>query len=259
MQAEPAIWDSAEVDWDSYDLVVLRSPWDYLPRRDEFVAWAHRTGHKLLNPAGVVEWNTDKRYLAELAAAGVPVIPTTFISPDDLWIPPTVDGEYVIKPAISGGSLDTGRYGPTHQPEATDHIGRLQRGGRVAIVQPYLPAVDTYGETALLYFALDGRLVFSHAIRKGPMLDGPAAVVEGLYKPEEITPRVASAAELTVGDAVVAALPDGLLYARVDLIPDTDGIPLVIEVELTEPSLFFGHSEGAAERFAAAIVARLGQ
>ncbi len=257
--AVPEVWDAPEVDWDAYDLVILRSPWDYMSRRKEFVSWAHSVA-RLANPAPIVEWNTDKRYLAELAAAGAPVIPTTFVGPTETWTPPAGDAEYVIKPAVSAGSLDTGRYGPSHTAAATAHIGRLQADGRVVMVQPYLPAVDTYGETALLYFAepADGRLAFSHAIRKGPMLTGPYTGVAGLYKEEQIEPRVPTSAELAVGEAVVAALPGGLLYARVDLIPDPAGNPLLVEVELTEPSLFFGYDLDAAPRFAAAVRARLG-
>lgn len=256
--ASPVVWDAPAVDWSAFDLVVLRSPWDYALRRDEFVAWA-KTVARLANRADIVEWNTDKRYLAELAAAGIPVTPTTFVAPTDMWLPPTAEGEYVIKPAISAGSRDTGRYGPSDREEAIAHLGRLQRDGRVTMVQPYLPAVDTYGETALLYFADpgSGRLTFSHAIRKGPMLQGPDGEVIDLYKAEKVSPRVPSEAELAVGDAVLTVLPTGLLYARVDLIPDPAGDPLLVEVELTEPSLFFEHGPGSADRFAASIAAAL--
>jgi hypothetical protein len=258
IEAVAAVWDDPAVDWASFDATVLRSPWDYATRRDEFVRWARRVP-RLSNSVDIVEWNTDKRYLGELAGAGVPVAPTTFITPTDMWLPPTADGEYVIKPSISAGSKDTGRYGPEHRDQAIAHVARLQRDRRVVMVQPYLPAVDTYGETALLYFAdpATGRLVFSHAIRKGPMLEGPDVGVEGLYKPEAISARVPSEQELAVADAVLMTLPGGLLYARIDLIPDLDGNPVLLEVELTEPSLFFEHSPGAADRFAASIAALL--
>lgn len=245
-------WDDPSADWNCYDLVVLRSPWDYTERPAQFTAWA-LTVPNLVNPASVVEWNTDKRYLAELAAAGIPVTPTTFVASSDSWQPPSGDGEYVIKPAVSAGSRDTGRYGPESAALAKAHMRRLQRDGRLVMVQPYLSAVDSHGETALLYF--DG--VFSHAIRKGPLLDGPDSGLEGLFKQEDITPRTATSAELAVGDAVVKTLPPGLLYARVDLIPDRDGNPLLLELELTEPSLFFGYAENAASRYADAILTRL--
>jgi len=257
IHAEPAVWDDPAVDWASYDLVVLRSPWDYFYRRDEFVAWAASVP-KLLNPAPVIEWNTDKRYLRELAAVGVPVVETTWVEPGDAWTPPA-DGVYVIKPAVSAGSKDTGKYGPADADLAAAHVRRLQAAGRLVMIQPYLPAVDSYGETALLHFAdpSTGEPAFSHAIRKGPMLVGPDTGVEGLYVPEAITPREPTEAERAVARRALAAAPTGLLYARVDLIPGVDGEPLLVELELTEPSLFFAFAEGAAERFADAVAAAL--
>lgn len=253
--AVPAVWDDKSVDWSAYDMVVLRSPWDYAARRDEFVAWA-KSVPRLMNPADIVEWNTDKRYLAELAAAGVPVTPTTFLAPQEMWLPPSGPGGYVIKPAISAGSQDTGRYGPGDEAAAIAHIGQLQRDGRISMIQPYLDAVDTYGETGLMYLAdpASGRLVFSHAIRKDAMLEGPFTGEKALFKPETISARVPSAAELAVAEGVVTALPTrSLLYARIDVIPDAQGDPMLLELELTEPSLFFAISLGAAERYAAAI------
>jgi hypothetical protein len=263
--ATPVIWDDPAVDWDAYGLAVLRSPWDYAPRRDEFVAWAASVP-RLANPAAVVEWNTDKQYLAELAAAGVRIVPTTWVSPDAAasWPPPT-DGHWVIKPSISAGSRDTGRYDMSrvdHREQARMHIDRLVDEGRTVMVQPYLEAVDTYGETALMFVATGSGLGFSHAIRKGPLLDGPDLGLPGLYKPEAITARRPSAAEQALAEQVLAAMPAGLgelLYARVDVIPGPDGAPMVIELELTEPSLFLGFAAGAPERFADAIAAYAGR
>lgn len=256
--AEPAVWDDPAVDWAGYDLVVLRSPWDYVPRRDAFVAWAAGVP-RLANPADVVAWNTAKTYLSVLADAAVPVVPTTWVRPSDAWRPPAT-GEYVVKPAISSGSRDTGRYTADQGDLARAHVARLQAAGRLVMVQPYLSAVDTHGETALLF--LGGQ--YSHAVRKGPMLDGPdhdsAGRAPGLYRPERITAREPSLPELAVAQKVLAAVPGGperLLYARVDLIPGPDGEPLLVELELTEPSLFLGYADGAAERFAKAITARL--
>jgi hypothetical protein len=257
VRAEPVVWDDPAVDWAGYDLAVLRSPWDYAPRRAEFVDWAARVP-RLANPAPVVTWNTDKRYLAELERAGVPVVPTRWLEPGDGGVDAVLDGdgEWVVKPAVSAGSLDTGRYDladPEHRALARAHADRLLAAGRTVMVQPYLSAVDGYGETALLYF--DGR--FSHAIRKGPMLDGPDLGVAGLYKVEDISARVPTAAELEVARLVLAAAPADLLYARVDLIPGPDGAPVLVELELTEPSVFLGYADGAAQRFAEAIAARL--
>jgi hypothetical protein len=253
-------WDDPTVDWAGYDLAVLRSPWDYPARRDAFVAWAARVP-RLANPADIVVWNTDKHYLRDLAAAGVPVTPTDFVEPGGSWTPPAA-GDWVVKPAISAGSQDTGRYLLPDQLEvARAHVHRLTDAGRTAMIQPYLAAVDTAGETAVLCTPdASGELSYSHAIRKGAMLTGPdtGAVAAALY--EQITPRTPTPAELETAAAVLAAIPGGakrLLYARIDLIPGPDGEPLLVELELTEPSLFFRTAQGSAGRLADAILARL--
>jgi hypothetical protein len=252
-------WDD-DIDWSAFDLTVLRSPWDYTLRRDAFVAWAGTVPH-LANPADIVAWNTDKRYLAELAAAGVPVTPTTFIGPDQVFVLPE-PGEWVVKPSISAGSRDTGRYHlPAQAAAASAHVRRLQAAGRTVLIQPFLSAVDTAGETALLFLPDAGDdLTFSHAIRKGPILTGPDGGPEDKSAREKITPRTATDADLDVAAQALAAIPGGaarLLYARVDVIPGPDGSPLLVELELTEPSLFLLHADGAADRLADAILRRL--
>lgn len=252
-------WDDPAADWSAFDLAILRSPWDYVPRRDAFVAWAQRVP-RLLNPADVIAWNTDKTYLRDLAAKGLPVTPTSFVPPGETWPPPS-GGEWVVKPTISAGSQDTGRYLlPSQTSLAATHVTRLTAAGRTAMIQPYLSGVDTLGETALLFFPDEtGRLAFSHAARKGPILTGPD---EGEIAPgsEEITPRTPSPAELSAATQILTAVPGGpdrLLYARVDLIPGPDGAPLLLELELTEPSLFLRTAPAAAARLAEAILARL--
>jgi hypothetical protein len=257
VSAEPAVWDDLSVDWSGYDLAVLRSAWDYPGRRADFLAWARRVP-RLANPADVVEWNTDKRYLGDLDAAGVPVVPTTWVAPGEPWRAP-VDGHWVVKPAVGAGSVDTGRYDLSDASQrslAVAHVRRLGVAGRVAMIQPYLAAVDTLGETGLIFVGS----AYSHAIRKGAMLSGPAEPVDGLYKVEEFSAREPSAAERAVAAQALAAVPAGahrLLYARVDLIPGPDGDPLVVELELTEPSLFLDTAEGAVDRLATAIAAAL--
>ncbi len=248
--AEPVVWDNPEVDWDSYELAVVRSAWDYSLRRDEFVGWAE-TVPRLLNCAEVIRWNTDKRYLAEVPGA----VPTTFVAPGESWDPP--DGHYVVKPTVSAGSTSTARYGPGDDDRSRLHVHELLAANRVAMVQPYLGAVDTCGETALMFFSGE----YSHAIRKGAMLKpGDAPTARVLYLEEDIRPRDPEPAERAAAEHVLDALPwprDQLLYARVDLIPGPDGAPTVIELELTEPSLFFSYSPGAPERLASRVVERL--
>ena len=261
----PAVWTDVDVDWASFAAVVLRETWDYSERRDEFLAWTRRVADVtlLLNPAAVVEWNTDKRYLRDLADAGVPVVPTLFVAPSDDpdgWRPPEGYDDFVVKPAVSAGSRDTVRYsasGPMDAPRS--QVRRLLEAGRTVMVQPYLDAVDAAGETAVLFIGGE----YSHAIRKGPLLvrGVEGARVEGLFVEEQIDPREPSADELAVARDVVARIPggaDAVLYARVDLIPDPMGRPQLLELELTEPSLFLAHSAGAPTRLASAIARHAG-
>ncbi|NVI86858.1 RimK family alpha-L-glutamate ligase [Actinomadura sp. BRA 177] len=251
-EAEPVVWDG-DVDWSRYDLVVVRSTWDYTSRRDEFVAWAESLP-RVLNPAEVIRWNTDKRYLRDLAGAGVPVVPTLW-DPDDI---PSEWPEYVIKPAVSIGSGDTARWGPGEEERARAHLRSLRDAGRTAMVQPYLSAVDSVGETALVF--CDGE--YSHAGRKAQILTAGAGI-EGPVRNDrtrgQVSASTATEAELDVANRALAAVPGGenLLYARVDLIPGPDGSPLIIELELTEPNLYLHHAPGSAESFAKAIAARL--
>jgi glutathione synthase/RimK-type ligase-like ATP-grasp enzyme len=257
-------WDDPGADWSRFSLALLRSAWDYAPRLGEFLEWAQRASHltKLLNPVQVVRWNTDKHYLADLAHKGVPIVPSEFIEPGEdgaarlaQFLDRHGEAEFVVKPAVGAGSRDAQRHHHEDRSAATAHVRRLLDARRSVLLQPYLHRVDEYGETALMYF--DGS--FSHAIRKGPLLRRGEGPTEGLFATETITPREPSAAELHVGSQAMAAMPFPTpLYARVDLILDSDGAPCVLELELTEPSLFFVHAPGSAERFAAAIMARIG-
>ncbi|WP_375498792.1 RimK family alpha-L-glutamate ligase [uncultured Jatrophihabitans sp.] len=260
VQPQWAAWDDPTVDW-SGDLVVLRSTWDYPNRRAEFLTWTASVPH-LANPAEVVAWNSDKRYLADLAATGLDVVPTAVADPANLEVPDA--DEFVVKPSVGAGSGGVGRFRRDARGlrAARAHLEALHAAGYTALVQPYLADVDTRGETALVY--VDG--TFSHAARKGPMLAADARHPLGgqlddeLFVPEAITARKPSDAELAVGDAAVAAVRDRFgstpLYARVDLLPSAGG-PVVVELELIEPSLFLDCAESAATTFAAAIAARI--
>jgi glutathione synthase/RimK-type ligase-like ATP-grasp enzyme len=259
LDARFAVWDDAAVDWAAPRLVVVRSTWDYSDRRDAFLRWAQGVP-RLCNPDPVLRWNTDKRYLDDVADAGLAVVPTAFVTPDGPR--PPLRGDVVVKPAVSAGARDAARFEPARHREAHAHLSTLQRAGRTAMLQPYLRSVDERGETALLY--VDG--AFSHAIRKGPILppEGePPRLREhegGLFAAEEITPREPTPDERAAGDAVLAHLEGRfgrLLYARVDLVEDDRGMPRVLELELAEPSLFLGYADGAPERLAAAIAARV--
>ncbi|MEP6851666.1 MAG: hypothetical protein ABJA87_03270 [bacterium] len=262
------VWDDPTVDWADWDLVVVRSTWDYTTRREEFVRWARRVP-RLVNPADVIAWNSDKTYLRDLAAAGVAVVATTWAAPGEPLVLPD-SGEFVVKPVIGAGSMGVGRFEVDNRAQALAHGAALHADGLAVMVQPYVNAVDTAGEVALIH--LDGR--YSHCIRKAAMLarsapipavspaDGPVAGLSSerrLFVSERISARAPTDEERTVAAGVLANVPIAadLLYARVDLVPGEDG-PLLLELELTEPSLFLQYDDGAAGRLATAIATRAG-
>ena len=248
IEAAPAVWDDPAVDWAAHDLVVVRSTWDYVPRRDAFLAWAGSVP-RLHNPADVLTWNTDKTYLRDLAAAGVPVVPTEYVAPGEPYVPPA--GPVVVKPTVSASAQDTERYDDARDGAAL--VARLHAQGRTAMVQPYLSGVDVEGETAVLLF--DGEP--SHGARKQALLTGPPVDLDDDLA--MMSEREPTAEQVEVARAAVAAVPhDGpLLYARVDLVPGPDGSPVVLELELAEPSLFLRYAPGSAQRCARAVAARL--
>jgi O-ureido-D-serine cyclo-ligase len=263
VSAEIADWDDPQVRWGGFDAALLRSAWDYTERLSEFLAWVERTAAvtTLLHPPAVVRWNSDKHYLAQLAQQGLPTVASRFCEPHEeaaqaleAFLAQQHEAELVVKPAVGAGSRDTRRHARTARPQILGHMRKLLDAGRSVLLQPYLPSVDHEGETALIY--LDGR--FSHAIRKGPLLPAGAPATAALFAPEEITARAAGSDERSVAEGILARLPFGtLLYARIDLIRGAHGEPRLLELELTEPSLFFAHAPGSADRLAAATLARL--
>lgn len=253
IEANVSDWDDPAVDWSAPDLVVARSCWDYTWRHEQFMAWAASVP-RLANPASVLAWNSDKRYLAQLADHGVPVVTT-------VWNPSTIEElppsrQWVVKPNVSAGSRDTARWSTA--ADVLAHARELIEAGRHAMVQPYLEGVDADGETALLFFGGE----FSHCARKGPLLqiDEGVVDVESRYdlSPRDPTPAQHSLARAVL-DTVRDLVPGGddLLYARVDLIPDAAGEPVLLELEITEPSLFLPHDLAAPDRFAVAVAAAL--
>ena len=243
-------WDDADADWDGYALAVLRSTWDYSWRLDEFLSWAGGVP-RLRNAVELLRWNTDKTYLRDLERAGLPIVPT-------VWSPTTVEAlpdaeEWVVKPSISAGSRDTARW--TDRGAALAHAAELIAAGRTAMLQPYLTSVDEHGETALLF--LGGR--FSHAVRKGPLLQRGEGVRQdrdsrGDLRPIDPTPEQRDVAQWVfdaVGDLVPGAAAP--LYARIDLVQDGGGRPVLLELELAEPSLFLPQVPEAVARFTAAV------
>jgi len=233
-------WDDPQTE--NADLVILRAAWDYAERREEFLAWTARV-RNLLNAPTVVGWNSDKHYLQDLADAGIPTVPSSFLEPGDPVAIPA-GGEVVVKPAIGAGSIDTFRFAQAAAAEA--HAAALLNAGRSVLVQPYDRRVEG-GETALVF--LGGQQ--SHAFVKGPMLP-PQGVTPELHESGTYVAETLSAADpdfrlWELGHGVLDAAASHLgiprnefLYARVDLIGGNDaaaGEPVLLELELIEPGL----------------------
>lgn len=268
-------WDDPSVDWAGFGAVIIRSTWDYTDRLDEFLDWVDHVGvvTRLVNPADTVRWSADKRYLADLAAAGIPVVPTAFVAPGDepLAMPLGVDGApvdvAVAKPTVGAGSSGAQRCST---PEAlADHVAALHADGRTAMVQPYLGGLDEHGETALCFGpGPDGGLAFSHAFVKGPILRSTEVEQVGdLFAKEDIGPRTPTDAERELGERALSSSPvaalSGVEFARVDIAPhgpggrdEADSL-VVVELELIEPSFYFESSPGSAAWLAAAFVEHL--
>ncbi|MGE0785367.1 MAG: RimK family alpha-L-glutamate ligase [Sandaracinaceae bacterium] len=251
--ASLAAWDDPDVAWDRYDVCVLRSAWNYYHDRPGFLAWARRVDgvSRLENPLSVVEDNTDKRYLARLAAAGVPIVPTEIVAPGER---PELDAllarrgwdDVVIKPLIGAASHRNLRARPGQ--EARAHLAELAAGPG-ALLQPYLQGVEEPGERSIIW--IDGAV--THAIRKTARFWGEDERVSLDAVP------IPLGGEALLLAALAALGHDELVYARVDVVPDAVGELAIMEVELTEPSLYLAQSDVALERFADALVREAAQ
>ncbi len=250
--AEVVAWDDPTVEWSRFDKVIIRSTWNAHLDRDRFVAWCRQVDRvsELWNPPDLVEWNTDKRYLLDLAAHGIPIVPTRFVAPgehlDDRCDGVDIDlgGDVVVKPTVAAGSYGIGRF----QDDRDGIIGRvdeIHRQGLTAMIQAYQSQIDTQAETGLVYFG--GQ--YSHCFAKSAILASEITTDEaGLYAVEQIEPRQPTRVQREIADRVVDAIPE-TAYLRIDLVP-TDQGPAVLEVEATEPSLFIDTDDQAAARAA---------
>lgn len=262
-------WDDPEAAWDSFDLVVVRSSWDYGERLEEFLAWADSVGpQKLRNRPEVLRWNTDKRYLAELDGAGLPVPPTLLIAPHGPV--PEFGGRVVIKPVTGAGARDTGTFSDESRDDALELLSRLGDQDEVAMVQPYIDSIDDVGETAVLFFG--GR--YAYALKKRAFLPAVGVaetkpgtkIAAAMYQEDLVTLSEASEAEIDLGLKTIAWLSNRFgsmpLYARIDMVSVPGQGPVLMEVELTEPSFYTERTVSldvpGAEAFADAVEAELG-
>jgi glutathione synthase/RimK-type ligase-like ATP-grasp enzyme len=245
---DPVIWNDPTATWSAYDMVVIRSAWDYYHQPAEFAAWIDRLdqgGVPLWNTPRVVRANLDKRYLASLADAGVPTVPTVWLDAGAAVDLPALLADHgwaeaVIKPVISAAAHRTHRVTATSQRLFDVSVAR-----GATMLQPYLPEIETTGEWSLIY--LGG--TFSHAVRKVPRAgDFRVQPQHGGMARREMPPASVRAA----GDRLLREVPDPLLYARVDGV-ERDGQFLLMELELIEPRLFFEYAHDACDRFADAV------
>lgn len=244
-------WDDETAEAGRDELVVIRSTWNYFTDVDGFFRWTERTSARtrLLNPASIVRANAKKTYLADLERRGIAVVPTEYVERsrpvrvEDVLERRGWDA-VVIKPVVSAGSFMTRRFDASDVAGAQRFVDELV-AERDAMIQRWMPSVDTYGERSLVW--IDGEV--THAIRKAPRFaGGQESVSEGEV---EIAPE-----ERAFARRVLQPLEEKLLYARVDMVVDGDGAPRLMELELIEPSLFLKQCPRALDRFAAAILRR---
>jgi hypothetical protein len=241
-------WDDPAQSPAAFDLVVVRSTWNYPRDPDRFRAWIDlaASATRVLNPPAILRWNLHKRYLLELESVGVPIVPTLFVDRSarvDLGAALRARGweDIVVKPAVSAASYLTRRFDRGALDDAEEFLAGLI-AERDAMVQPYLPSVETHPERSVMW--IDG--LVTHAVEKMPRLAGAHEAVS-----EARTVRPDERALLARALSGRAA---GLLYARADFLRDLEGRCVLSELELLEPSLFLLQHPPALARLAAAIV-----
>ncbi len=244
---QPAIWDQAQ-DWSNFHAVIIRTPWDYFERKDEFLAVLQTIkagGAKLFNPLETVQWNLDKKYLFELQRLGLPVPRTVLLKQETPAAGLSGLSEVVVKPLVSAGGFET------HHLKAADYQSfnwqRLPWDGFEFMAQEFLPAILTEGEYSFVFF--DGE--FSHALRKTPK-QGECRVQDD--HGGSVHAYAASAQDIAEASAIVRRLPIDHLYCRVDLARHPNGKLMIMEIELIEPELFFRFSQKGEERFVQALM-----
>ena len=249
-------WADERIDWGAFRAVVFRTTWDYYDRQGEFTAWLDRVGPvaRLINDAVTVRWNLDKHYLADLAARGVPVVPTRFLEQGTtagLAGILAAEGwrEGVVKPAVSGGARHTHRFDAAGAARLEGIINPLlAREG--FLVQPFEPDIVTHGEDTLVI--VGGR--FTHALTKRAKPGDFRVQDDHGGTVHSCTP---TAAQISLAEAAMAACETPPAYGRVDLVRRADGAWAVMELELIEPELWLRRHPAAAAALAEAIVGRL--
>jgi len=231
-------WDDPEQDVSRFDAVIIRSTWNYPDHVKAFADWIADTATKttLLNPADILLGNLNKRYLIELEARGIPVVPSQWIWTHDAEnLATLLVGKSVVKPTVGAGSMDTRVFEPHEIDEAIAWL-RSQGPDREFMVQPYMSSVDTVGEQSIIMIGGEP----SHRIHKHPRFADGHENVEG---PFEVSSEYADLAM-----RILAPIQDRILYARVDMMMNDEGKWVLSELELIEPSLFFRQKPEALDK-----------
>jgi len=264
--AEAVVWHDAAVDWSAFDLIVMRSPWDYSARTAEFLAWLDALPtDRVLNPPALIRWNFDKRYLLDLETHGVSIVPTIVAATltEVRTAAEKIGGRVVIKPNIGAGSWGA-HITSADDPKLDGYAAELLGAGKLVLVEPEIPEITAGGERGLLFF--DGE--YSHTIAKGRILADDGGYHGDEYT-EDITSTTPTDAEIEMAAScsrAIAAIAQERgfasdaattpLYARYDIVTGADG-PMIIEAELFEPSYYVDTAPGSVERVVDAVVARL--
>lgn len=250
IDAVPTPWTEHVASADGlrgFPLVLPLLAWGYHVSHERWLracrTWSD-AGVPVANPASVLAWNSDKRYLARLADRGIRIPATTWteqVTPallDDVF-ESTGATQLIVKPTVSGGAWKTLRVG------RGDALTDAPHGA--AMVQPYLPAIEHQGETSMLFFG--GRL--SHVVNKRPVAGEFRIQMQygGVYTPLDAPPPGA----LQLAERTLAAIAEPLLYARIDTVPDGDGTWMLMEAELIEPDFYLGADPAKGAGFVAAV------
>jgi glutathione synthase/RimK-type ligase-like ATP-grasp enzyme len=255
VETEIVDWRSADSDFSKFDLIILRSCWDYHLRVAEFIGWLQQVAQStpVLNPIDTVLWNHNKFYLREVAALGIEIVPTVFV--DGGPITPSAWQEIgnwkksVVKPAVSASAHKTWLFDSVAVPYEDELKSKME--GEPFLIQQFIPEIETQGEISFIY--IDG--AYSHTVLKRPAAGDFRVQKEHGGSAELLHPSVAL---LDQANHIAATVPQvrESLYCRIDAVAK-NGRLVLMELELIEPELFLGLAEGAAERFAAAIVRRV--
>jgi glutathione synthase/RimK-type ligase-like ATP-grasp enzyme len=238
----------ASLDWSLFDLVIIRTPWDYFLHLEEFLSWVEDVEKvtRVLNSSRILRWNSHKKYLKELSSFGVPTVPTVWVTKNQQCADLIDSIEWpivVVKPAVSIGAIGALK-GHSQNNLVKQHLEEEVKKGDV-MIQPFLESVAAFGELSLVYF--NG--VYSHSILKKPQqgdyrVQDAYGGTNAVYEPEIEAQKI--------GDQVLSYLPDFSLYARVDLVKYQNQW-LLMELEAIEPELFLPIAPQASVRFAKAI------